>query len=146
VATGKREKVTWFAAGWRVCVTAIWCPRHPRKFLIKFSPLPGARPDREGRAGTPSEFFSSVLVEQRPSEPILPPFYPLSLATLGNFRLRLLLSRRSLFAAKWALLIYIFGSVVLYSLKDPPWNISISLFLFLFLLYLESVPARFLEM
>lgn len=99
----KREKVAWFAAGWRVCVRAIWCPRHPRKFLIKFSPLPGARPDREGRVGTPSEFFSSMLVEQRPASQSSPLFYPPFLATLGNFRLRLLLSRRSLFAAKWAL-------------------------------------------
>lgn len=76
MAARKREKVAWFAAGWRVCVTAIWCPRHPRKFLIKFSPLPGARPDRGVRAGTPSEFFSSVSVEQRPTSQSSPHSIP----------------------------------------------------------------------
>lgn len=67
-----------------MCVTAIWHPRRPRKFLIKFSLLPRGRPDRGGRAETLSEFFhpcGSCESSRETGKPILPPSSPPPLST-----------------------------------------------------------------
>lgn len=77
---GERESRVIRGRVTRVCHGNM-APRRPRKFLIKFSPLPRARARRpRARVGTPSEFFHPCgSCEQQTDEPPPPrpaPFSP----------------------------------------------------------------------